>query len=62
MGDILDQCTQLPSWAKLVDILKAGRKFGLVFKEGSEYIIINGQINVLLHFMLRQRPSYFLGL
>jgi hypothetical protein len=46
MGDILDQCTQLPSWAKLVDILKASGKFGLVFKEGSEYIIINGQINV----------------
>ena len=46
MGDILDQCTQLPSWAKLVDILKAGGKFGLAFKEGSEYIIINGQINV----------------
>jgi hypothetical protein len=46
VGDILDQCTQLPSWAKLVDILKAGGKFGLAFKEESEYIIINGQINV----------------
>jgi hypothetical protein len=46
MGDISDQCTQLPSWKKLVNILKAGGKFGLAFKDGSEYIVVNGQINV----------------
>ena len=36
----------LPSCEKLVNILKAGGKFGLAFKDGSEYIVVNGQINV----------------
>lgn len=46
MGDIPDQSTHLPSWKQLVNILKTGGKFGLDFKDGSEYIVVNSQINI----------------
>jgi hypothetical protein len=45
MGDISDLSTHLPSWAKLVDIIEAGGKFGLGFVQRSECIVAEGQIN-----------------
>jgi hypothetical protein len=42
MSDVSDQSSQLPSWAQLINILKAGGMFGLAFMEGSEYVVIDG--------------------
>ncbi|KFY98359.1 hypothetical protein V500_01724 [Pseudogymnoascus sp. VKM F-4518 (FW-2643)] len=46
MSDIAGQSAEFPSWAKLVDILNAGGKFGLGFRDGLEYMVIDGLINM----------------
>jgi hypothetical protein len=46
ISDIADESTRLLSWVKLVDILKAGGKFGLGFRDGGEYMVIDGQVKV----------------
>lgn len=46
MSDILESSTNHPSWAKLVEVLKADDDFGLAFKEGREFLMINNRIRV----------------
>ena len=46
MGDIVDPSTNLPSWANLVEMLKADDDFGLAFKEDYECLVVNNGIRV----------------
>jgi len=46
MGEILNISTSYPSWTKLVEILKADDDFGLAFKEGRDFLMVNNQIRV----------------
>ncbi len=46
MGDIVDASTNLPSWANLVEILKADDDHGLAFKEDCECLLVNNGIRV----------------
>ena len=46
MGDIVKPSTNLPSWAKLVEILKADDDLGLAFKEDCECLLVNNGIRV----------------
>ncbi|KAL9630478.1 MAG: hypothetical protein Q9164_006393 [Protoblastenia rupestris] len=46
MGDIVDSSTNLPSWANLVEILKADNDSGLAFKEDCEWLVVNNGIRV----------------
>jgi len=46
MGDIVDVSTNLPSWANLVEILKADDDLGLAFKEDCECLLVNNGIRV----------------
>ena len=46
VGDIVDLSTNLPSWANLVEILKANDNFGLAFKEDCECLVVNNGIRV----------------
>lgn len=46
VGDIVDPSTNLPSWANLVEILKAEDDLGLAFKEDCECFLVNNGIRV----------------
>ena len=46
MSDIAGRSTEFPSWDKLVDILNADGKFGLGFRDGLEFMVIDGLINM----------------
>lgn len=46
IGDIVDASTNLPSWANLVEILKADDDLGLAFKEECECLLVNNGIRV----------------
>ncbi len=46
MDDILDYSTNGPSWTKLLEILAADDGFGMAFKEGREFLIVNDRIRV----------------
>ena len=46
MSDIFDPTTNCPSWANLVEVLKVGNKYGLAFREESEFLIVNNRIRV----------------
>ena len=46
IGDIFDHSTNRPSWAKLLEILKADDDFGVAFKEDQEILVVNNQIRV----------------
>lgn len=46
VSDVFDCSTNCPSWAKLVELLKVDDGFGVGFKEGREFLVINNQIRV----------------
>ena len=46
IADILDPSNQSPSWIKLVEILKTVGDFGLAFKEGHGFLMVNNRIRV----------------
>jgi hypothetical protein len=46
VNDILDHSTNCPSWAKLVELLKVDDGFGLAFKEGREFLMVDNRIRV----------------
>ena len=46
MNDIYDPTTKTLSWAKLVEILSIAEGFGLAFKEGDEFFLVNDLIRV----------------
>ncbi|KAH0536098.1 hypothetical protein FGG08_007003 [Glutinoglossum americanum] len=47
MSDIFDPSTNYPSWAKLVEFLRVDDSFGLAFKEGREFLMVNNRIRVI---------------
>ncbi|KAF2455499.1 hypothetical protein BDY21DRAFT_289205 [Lineolata rhizophorae] len=46
MGDITCPSTRRPSWEKLIKILADDSDFGLGFKHGQDYFMVNGRIRV----------------
>jgi OTT_1508-like deaminase len=46
MSDIFDPTTNYPSWANLVEVLKVDNNYGLAFREGSEFLMINNRVRV----------------
>ena len=46
INNILNSSTNYPLWAKLVEVLKADDDFGLAFREGREFLMINNRIRV----------------
>ncbi|KAL9127828.1 MAG: hypothetical protein Q9217_003368 [Psora testacea] len=47
IDDIVDPLTNLPSWARLVEILKTDDDFGLAFNEDCECLMVNNRIRVV---------------
>lgn len=47
MGDIVDPLTKMPSWSRLIEILKADDDFGLAFKVDCECLMVNNGIRVV---------------
>lgn len=45
LGDVIDTNSGIPSWDKLLDVLKDER--GVAFKEAEEFLMVNGRIRVV---------------
>jgi hypothetical protein len=46
LTDVMDPLTGDPSWDRFVEILTAGGGLGVGFRDGEEFLVVNGRIRV----------------